>query len=147
MAKGPVDWINPPEKHGKILRTDDGSNNEYQYQIPGDLTDPANPPKVGDIVTFTPGSGFTASGVTKEMAKPLSCSFDVIPQQGTPGIEVTFSWNTTGATSVEILPNIGVVPESGTTTRSIYATETFTLTARDSASGKEVSVVKTVNII
>lgn len=63
MAKGNVKWINPPEKHGKIERTDDGTGNEYQYQIPEDLANPANQPKVGDSVTFTPGSGMTALSV------------------------------------------------------------------------------------
>jgi len=33
MAKGPVIWVNPPENKGKIARTDDGSNNEYEYNI------------------------------------------------------------------------------------------------------------------
>ena len=145
MAKGPVIWVNLPDNKGKIARTDDGSNNEYEYNINAGNTVDGYVPKLNDIVTFTPVPGMTATGV-KEFTEPLSCSLDAIPQQGTPGVEVTFSWSTTGATSAEILPNIGIVPLSGTTIRSIYATETYTLTAKDS-SGKTVSDFKTVNII
>jgi len=72
MAKGPVIWVNPPENKGKIARTDDGSNNEYEYNINAGNTVDGYVPKLNDIVTFTPVQGMTATGV-KEFTEPLSC--------------------------------------------------------------------------
>lgn len=51
---GVVSFVNPSEKHGSIERTDDGTNDKYQFRIPQDLTDPNDIPSVGDIVSFTP---------------------------------------------------------------------------------------------
>ncbi len=146
MAKGTINWVNPPENKGKIARTDDGSNNEYEYNINAGNTVGGYVPKLNDIVTFTPGPGMTATGVSKELTEPLGCTFEAIPLQGTPGVEVAFSWSTTGAVSAEILPVVGTVAvPSGKMTINVYSTETFTLTAKDSA-GKEVSASNTVTI-
>lgn len=49
---GTVSSINKAGTHGKITRTDDGSNDKYQFRIPQDLT-AGYAPVVGDCVTFT----------------------------------------------------------------------------------------------
>ena len=52
-AKGIVVSINKAEKHGTIERTDDGSNNLYQFRIPADLVTGPIHVDVGHIVSFT----------------------------------------------------------------------------------------------
>ena len=51
-ASGEVTFINPPETVGKIIRTDDSSNDSYVFQIPQGQTDPNDALAVGDTVTF-----------------------------------------------------------------------------------------------
>ena len=51
-ARGTVKDINMPQNHGKIDRTDDGSNNEYQFQIPQGLADPDYAVQEGHTVDF-----------------------------------------------------------------------------------------------
>ena len=67
-ASGEVTFINPPERVGKIKRTDDSSNRTYIYQIPQDLSDPNNALAVGDAVTFDvdPPPAKVAQNVAKE---------------------------------------------------------------------------------
>ena len=52
MAKGNVDWLNVPQNKGKITRTDDGSNNEYEYNINAGNTVDGYVPKLNDIVNL-----------------------------------------------------------------------------------------------
>ena len=66
-ARGSISWVNPPEKVGKIERTDDGSNNEYIFLIPQGLSDPGYVPQEGHAVDFEtdPEPGRLARNVTK----------------------------------------------------------------------------------
>ena len=66
-ARGKVKDINMPQNHGKIDRTDDGSNTEYQFQIPQGLADPDYAVQEGHIVDFTvePEPSKIATGVTQ----------------------------------------------------------------------------------
>jgi len=50
-VSGEISWINNAEKHGQIIRTDDGSNTQYQFNIPRDLQD-GYTAAVGDTVNF-----------------------------------------------------------------------------------------------
>jgi len=51
-GQGEITSINKPGTHGKLVRTDDGSNSEYQFQIPQGLADQNYIPSVGDCITF-----------------------------------------------------------------------------------------------
>jgi len=51
-ARGIITFINNPDTHGKITRTEDGSNDQYQFRIPQDIASPNYDPKVGDSVSF-----------------------------------------------------------------------------------------------
>lgn len=66
MPSGSVVFVNPPEKHGKVVETD--QTKEYQFQIPQDLVDPNYSPQVGDAVTFNLPDGNEGS-VADEVAK------------------------------------------------------------------------------
>jgi len=51
--QGTVTFINKAEKHGKITRTDNSSNDEYQFRIPQDLNTSCEVPLVvGGTVSF-----------------------------------------------------------------------------------------------
>jgi len=52
IISGTIISINPADKHGVIMRTDDGSNNQYQFTIPRDLTSSGYNPTIGDQVGF-----------------------------------------------------------------------------------------------
>jgi len=62
-AQGTITDVNPPGTHGKIRRTDDGSNKEYQFQIPQDTNNLLPPLSEGDAVTFDLENGRTATDV------------------------------------------------------------------------------------
>jgi len=51
-ANGTVTRINNPGTHGVIVRTDDHSNDRYQFRIPQDVL--GSPLIEGDFVTFEP---------------------------------------------------------------------------------------------
>ncbi len=58
----------------------------------------------------------------------------------------TLTWNTTGATTVEISPDIGVVAANGSRTVPLTETRTFTLTARNSAGEATAEVTVVVGV-
>jgi hypothetical protein len=73
-ARGTIVSINPAEKHGTIERTDDGSNNLYQFSIPRDVQQGSSLAE-GDIVVFTidPENSRHATNVI-EPCIPPNCS-------------------------------------------------------------------------
>ena len=60
-ARGVITLINPPEKHGKIERTDDASGDTYEFVVP--VPQPLPDLHIGDPVTFTSGPGNKAEDV------------------------------------------------------------------------------------
>ena len=72
---------------------------------------------------------------------PVITSFTVNDAYVTPGTTITLSWQTTGATSLTISPNVGNLTEaSGSVTTAVSATTTFTLSAANSAGQKTAAV-------
>jgi hypothetical protein len=127
MATGIVSWINPPENKGKITRTDDGSNEVYEYAINTGSTVDGFIPKMGDIVIFLPGSGKTATGIEKQPALALGITSFTL--EGT-----LLSWETAGAASGYILPEIGEISDrlpNGSTTALNSRITSYTLTISD----------------
>ena len=51
-GNGMIVSINPSDKHGTIERTDNGSNDKYQFRIPQDVHIDYSP-QVGDTVCFS----------------------------------------------------------------------------------------------
>jgi hypothetical protein len=104
MATGIVSWINPPENKGKITRTDDGSNAEFEYAINAGSTIGGYIPKMGDLVIFIPNSGKTAGGIQKQATEVLSIvSF-------TQNADI-LSWETRGAKFGEINNGVGDISD------------------------------------
>ena len=85
MARGRIKSINMPENHGKIDRTDDGSNDDYQFQIPQGLADPDYHPEEGHTVDFEldPETSRKARNVTKVEDDSTDVPGD--PATDTPG--------------------------------------------------------------
>jgi len=83
--------------------------------------------------------------ISKWFAAPVVTYFDAGSSAITSGQEVTLSWEVSGATSVSISPDIGVVPSSGTMTVSPGETTTYTLLA-GSRFGGSVSESTTVTV-
>jgi hypothetical protein len=103
MATGIVSWINPPENKGKITRSDDGSNEEYEYAVNAGSTLGGFIPKMGDIVIFLPGSGKSATGIEKQVLVPQILSFSMK--------ESILSWETKGATHASINNGVGDISD------------------------------------
>ncbi len=83
----------------------------------------------------TGGAGPSAPSVTSFTASSASMS---------AGGSVTLSWVTSGATTTNITPTVGVVAASGSTTVSPSATTTYTLTATNAAGSATASTVVSV---
>ena len=65
-AIGRVQWVNPPENTGMIMRTDDPADQtEYVYNIKAGHTVGGYVPKLGDCVEFLAEPGQTATQVRK----------------------------------------------------------------------------------
>jgi hypothetical protein len=64
---------------------------------------------------------------------PYIASFSASKTLVEAGENITLSWSVLGSTSVTILPNIGSVASSGSTTVTVPANITYTLTATNSA--------------
>ncbi len=118
------------------------------------LGDPNTGRPVGsfNLTTGTPswtdeaGNGGTDGGGTipPPVPAPVIDSFTVAPATSTSGAAVTLSWQTTGATKVEI-NGIGTVAVDGTRVVNPTSTTVYTLTATNSA-GVSVTATVTVNI-
>ena len=109
MAKGGVKWTDPPQNAGKITRTDDGTNNEYPYDISAGDTVNGYIPQLGDPVIFnnieTPARH--ATGVQLD-APILSIQTFVVAANADGSNDL--SWVTTGAST----GNIQYVKQDGT---------------------------------
>ncbi len=78
----------------------------------------------------------------QQSTPPVINAFDATPTSVTSGATVKFSWNVSGANSLEIDQGVGVV--TGSTSKDIVVTssKTFTLTAKNTNG----SVTKSVNV-
>lgn len=135
MAKGVVSWTNPPDNKGKIVRTDDGTSNEYEYNVNAGDTVGGYIPRVGDIVTFTPiETPSRRATYVQEATLPLGIlNFQAV--RNSDGSHFLY-WSTQGASAAIIMPgNIDVsdkLPDGSITITSPTAT-TYTLTVYDTA--------------
>lgn len=78
------------------------------------------------------------------VAKPTISSFAASPPSITQGQQATLSWNVSGATTVNIEPNIGTIGLTGSLTLTPNATVTYTLTAGNESGSSTSSA--TVNV-
>ena len=96
-------------------------------------------------LTATNAAGSATSTLTVTVSttgKPIIGSFTANPSSITSGSSSTFSWATTGATSIAITPGtFTATSASGSTSVSPTATTTYTLTATN-ASGSATSTAK-----
>ena len=70
-ATGVVIWTNPPENKGRIERTDDSSNDRYEYNVnAGHTSPPGAPISEEQAVTFDPGPGRVAINVCSDPCDP-----------------------------------------------------------------------------
>lgn len=150
MAKGTVNWTNPPENKGKIKRTDDGTNNEYEYNINAGDTVDGYIPKLGDPVIFIDNENPSrhATGVKKEVAA-ITCTLAVNLPTINLGDSVILSWASVNADTLTLNQGIGnVTPvERGSIshTPSSAGTIRYILTATNSA-GESASASVDVNV-
>ena len=91
--------------------------------------------------TVTATQTVTVGGSTA--GNPQILRFEANPLTIQPGQSSTLSWTTTGATTVNISPNVGNVALNGSTTVSPAQTTTYTLTA-STADGHSVTAPVTV---
>jgi len=128
---GEVTFINKPGTHGKIVRTDDSSNDVYQFQIPQGLADPNNAPALTDCVTFDvdPPQAKVARNVAK-CAPQLTGTLDAAPNPINAGSSTNLSYTTTGAVSASIDGGVGSVtlPSGSVSSGVLQVTTLFTLT-------------------
>jgi len=144
---GTVIFINKSDKHGKIVREDDGTNDVYQFQIPQGLADPNNAPVEGDTVTFDidPDQAKVARNVEKKVTLAI-ISFTASPDTISAGESTTLSWQTTGADTASIDQGVGSVSvPDGSVAVAPLSTTTFTLTIVSSTGNVTLDVTLTVS--
>jgi hypothetical protein len=96
-------------------------------------------------VTFTTSQPSAPDSDTTAPSLPVIQSFTAGPDNINAGEQSQLSWNVTGATTVNISPDIGTVDAVGTASVSPNTTTTYTLTA-ESQAGTQTATV-TVDII
>ena len=97
------------------------------------------------LVALLVGAGISLRGeISKWFAAPVVASFDASSLTITSGQEATLQWAVTGATSVSISPDIGIVSYSGTRKVSPEAVATYTLVANNTFGSVRKSITITV---
>ena len=89
-------------------------------------------------------AGCGPTSFTKTTAKPTINSFAASPTSISAGQRTTISWDVSGATAIDIQPEIGTVGASGSLLLSPPAGITYTLTATNQAGSATSSVTVTV---
>jgi hypothetical protein len=100
---------------------------------------PETPIPVPTGPTSTPQPAFTPAPVA-----PQITAFSASPNAVKQGDSVTLSWAVTGATQVDILPNIGTVNQTGQTTVKPGTTTIYQISAQNQAGKTEKSATVTV---
>lgn len=93
---------------------------------------------IGSVVGCVPAAP------SAPVAMPAINSFTASPPSITQGQKTTLSWTVTGATTVDIQPNIGTIGLTGSLTLTPDASVTYTLTASNEAGSSTGST--TVNV-
>jgi hypothetical protein len=90
---------------------------------------PGSPQKLGN--NDPPGPGGNGDGGSKK--PPVILTFTATPSSLSAAGSVELQWSVTGATNLEINQGVGALTplDSGSTSVSVNATKTFTLTAKN----------------
>jgi hypothetical protein len=119
--------------HGAGQITETSSGKKFVFQIPSDIDPTMIPLQIGMSVIFETTNGHDATGVAKALTEIAIVSFS-----GTLNEQIiTFSWNVTGADTLEINNGVGYVTPStqGTVDFAFAGIDSFVLSASNKATG------------
>jgi hypothetical protein len=96
-------------------------------------------------VTMHEESAPPAAAPIEPAGEPTINSFTASPEVINPGQGATLSWDVSGATMVDVQPEVGSVSPSGSAQVSPDSTTTYTLTAANEAGSVTISLTVTVS--